>query len=343
MVLGDPNITKKGLLALKDSKPVPITAHSHEIIVPCVYTETVKQFMRSKGIKLPLTPQKLAELRKIAKQTDGKYKPDAEEKLESLARGGSVVHSNVKGRGHQVVNVVIGGGALGRRKKRKSGGVGRSRLALSSMPTGLIRPPMVSPPALPPMALYNTIRPFSVAPQSMGVSALPVVNQEREEKKMEELLRPIASRLDAIDRRYEDITSRTERILEHQMMGNIGNLHRRGREREEEVIRRVRNPKEEKEEESDEEDGAPQPDEGPMEWTAAAIEAFLAEGDIDERVDAIPSRRSKTYKGPTLNEVITSLNIYIPKRATQRKMRDAIKHHLMYGASASSSSSSSGH
>jgi hypothetical protein len=111
------------------------------------------------------------------------------------------------------------------------------------------------------MALYHTIRPFSVAPQSMGVSALPVVNQKQDEKKMEDLIRPIASRLDAIDRRYEDITSRTERILEHQMIGDIGNLHRRGREREEEVIRRVRYPKHPKEEESDEEEEVPS-DEG---------------------------------------------------------------------------------
>ena len=80
MILNDPNITKKGLLALKDSKPVPITAHSHEIIIPCVYTETVKKIMKEKGIELPLNPHKLAELRRIAKATPGKYTPEPSDK-----------------------------------------------------------------------------------------------------------------------------------------------------------------------------------------------------------------------------------------------------------------------
>ena len=46
----DKNVTKEGLLKLKDSKPVPITAHSHEIIIPCVYTETINKVLKEKGI-----------------------------------------------------------------------------------------------------------------------------------------------------------------------------------------------------------------------------------------------------------------------------------------------------
>jgi len=65
----DKNVTKQGLLKLKKSKPIPITAHTGEIIVPCVYTEVVGDFMKKKGIKLPLDVHKLAELRRIAQAT----------------------------------------------------------------------------------------------------------------------------------------------------------------------------------------------------------------------------------------------------------------------------------
>jgi hypothetical protein len=70
----DKNVTKQGLLKLKDSKPVPITAHSHEIIIPCVYTEKVQKFLDKEGIKLPLTHHKLAELKRIAQKTKGHLK-----------------------------------------------------------------------------------------------------------------------------------------------------------------------------------------------------------------------------------------------------------------------------
>jgi hypothetical protein len=67
------NITKKSLLKLKDSKPIPITAHTHEIIVPCVYTETVEKFLDKKGIKLPLTHHQLAEYKRKAAKIKGHY------------------------------------------------------------------------------------------------------------------------------------------------------------------------------------------------------------------------------------------------------------------------------
>jgi len=86
MYLHDPNITKKGLLALKDSKPIAITAHTGEIIVPCIYTETVKKIMKSKGIHLPLSHHQLAEAKRLAHTIPGHHVVDEEDE-DSHARG----------------------------------------------------------------------------------------------------------------------------------------------------------------------------------------------------------------------------------------------------------------
>ena len=162
----DKNITKKGLLALKDSKPVPITAHSHEIIVPCVYTETVKKMMKEKGIVLPLTPAKLAELRKIAKATPGTYKADPDEKA-----GGT---SHAKGTTNVTVNVK---NILSHRqgvRRRRGKGAGRSKI-ITSRASGLIPPPLH--PAMVVNPNYNLIRPF-VANTPMGYEPRPAPSIE---------------------------------------------------------------------------------------------------------------------------------------------------------------------
>jgi chorismate mutase len=52
--------TKADLAKLKDSKPVPVIAHSHEVIVPVVYSGLVNSFLEKKGIHLPLTHHQLA-------------------------------------------------------------------------------------------------------------------------------------------------------------------------------------------------------------------------------------------------------------------------------------------
>jgi hypothetical protein len=65
--MGAPHLyTKKDLLKLKDSKPVPITAHSHEVIVPVVYADMVNKYLESKGVKLPLSHHQLAEMKREA-------------------------------------------------------------------------------------------------------------------------------------------------------------------------------------------------------------------------------------------------------------------------------------
>ena len=63
----DKNTTKKDLHNLKNSVEVPIIAHSHEMVIPVAYVSTVKKYLDQKGIKLPLTQNKLHELQADAK------------------------------------------------------------------------------------------------------------------------------------------------------------------------------------------------------------------------------------------------------------------------------------
>lgn len=177
MYLGDPNITKKGLLALKDSKPVPITAHSHEIVVPCIYTETVKRMMKAKGIELPLTPAKLAEARKLAKSMPGKYETDPSEK-----QGGT---SHAKGTTNVTVNIKNIMPTRVRHAKRGRKG-GRSKVVMARA-TGLIPAP---PPVINPN--YNLIRPF-VANTPMGFEPRPAPSIEE--------MRKVIQHEDALEKR----------------------------------------------------------------------------------------------------------------------------------------------
>jgi hypothetical protein len=57
---------KEDLAKLKDSKPIQITAHTHECIVPVVYSGMVNRFLESKGVHLPLTHHQLADMKREA-------------------------------------------------------------------------------------------------------------------------------------------------------------------------------------------------------------------------------------------------------------------------------------
>jgi hypothetical protein len=100
---------KSDLRKLADSKAVPLIAHSHEVIVPVVYSGMVKKFLEDKGVKLPLTQSQLAEMKREAKAVGSK---DV-----GHAKGGTVKQSmkNV-----QAVNqkVVVN---IGTRKGKKRG------------------------------------------------------------------------------------------------------------------------------------------------------------------------------------------------------------------------------
>jgi hypothetical protein len=106
-------VTKNDLLKLKDSKAVPITAHSHEVVVPVVYATRVKEFMRKEGMRVPLKPEELQTLKQKAKQTEGE--------MEAYAKGGTIKLKKVrakkikinkdvvkKGNVKQIVNIKLG-------------------------------------------------------------------------------------------------------------------------------------------------------------------------------------------------------------------------------------------
>ena len=102
-------VTKNDLLKLKHSKPVPITAHSMEVIVPVVYSTRVKEFMKREGMKVPLSPEQLAGLKKKARETEGEPDP-------SYAIGGTV-KSRAKER-KRLVKGIIPSDLLSKKRKR---------------------------------------------------------------------------------------------------------------------------------------------------------------------------------------------------------------------------------
>ena len=216
----DPNVTRKGLLALKDSKPVPITAHSHEIVIPCVYTETVKKMMKAKGIELPLTHAKLTELRKIAKATPGHYEADKEKEGGSSHAKGTM---NVIGKKNQATQQISQQKVqifLDRRTGRKKT---RRPRTIASMPTVQGGPQMFNPPA------YNMIRPF-VANTPMGYHPSPVRSEELvkadKEKdlaaqlKRDEALQRRTDILEALVRRSEEIEKNSQRHIQDSLVSS---------------------------------------------------------------------------------------------------------------------------
>lgn len=211
MYLGDPNITKKGLLCLKDSKPVPITAHSGECIIPCIYTETVKKVLKAKGIELPLTPAKLAEARKLAKTIPGHYKHDPSEKP-----GGS---SHAKGTTNVTVNIknVLPTVAKNRRRGRQVG-KGRSKIIMARA-SGLIPAPPSIHPKMAVNPNYNLIRPF-VANTPIGYEPLPIPSREQMKKDLEKDA-AMEKRMAVLDRLHDQIQKREQeeqRYIQSQMV-----------------------------------------------------------------------------------------------------------------------------
>ena len=265
----DKNVTKKGLLALKDSKPVPITAHSHEIIIPCVYTETVKKIMKAKGIELPLTPAKLAELRKIAKATPGKYEADPEEKAggSSHAKGTTNVMVNIKNVVGQRQGIVLGQ-RQGVRRKRGVGRGGRSKI-VTTRAAGLAQAPNApgfpsgpssrfppGPPSLPPMLnppVFPTIRTFA-ANTPVGFEPKPMITMEQvkhelhKEDALEKRLmsyEQLAKRVDVLDR--ERIKHLQEQMVHEDdwvVNGRDEAVHEKMKPKSEAVIEDVSEPSE---------------------------------------------------------------------------------------------------
>lgn len=107
-------VTKNDLLKLKNSKAVPITAHSHEVVVPVVYATRVKQFMKREGMRVPLEPEELSALKKKARDTEGTMdasmavggtiKPKKKKSKKEVKKGTVIKKGNIK----QVVNIKLG-------------------------------------------------------------------------------------------------------------------------------------------------------------------------------------------------------------------------------------------
>jgi len=107
---------KSDLRKLADSKAVPLIAHSHEVIVPVVYSGMVKKFLEDKGVKLPLTQAQLAEMKREAKAVGSK---DV-----GHAKGGTVKQSmkNVQAvsqKANQKVIINLGTKKRGKPRKRR--------------------------------------------------------------------------------------------------------------------------------------------------------------------------------------------------------------------------------
>jgi len=166
-------ITKNDLLKLKDSKAVPITAHSHEVIVPVVFASKVNKFLEREGIKLPLTHHQLSEYKKKAAKTPGHYVEDVKECDEgnSHAKGThNVKVSNIKG------SVYINTQPI-KAKRRKGKGKGKGKGRIFTTFKGLIEPPNTSilknriqpPPSNTLRPNYNTFA--MIRPQGITYSA----------------------------------------------------------------------------------------------------------------------------------------------------------------------------
>ena len=175
-------ISKNDLLKLKASKPIPITAHTHEVVVPVVFASKVNEFLKKEGIKLPLTHHQLAEYKRKAAKVHGKIEEDDEEdEGNSHARGThSIKVSNVKG------PVYIN--TQPNKARRKRGKRAPSRKIITSA-SGLIPTPASMRIQPPPS---NTIRPnyntfAMIRPQGITYSAnTPTLLDIQQELKAEQ-------------------------------------------------------------------------------------------------------------------------------------------------------------
>lgn len=218
------NVTKKGLLKLKKSKPIPITAHTGEIIIPVAYTETVKKMLDKKGIKLPLSRDKLAKLRKIAQKTEGELSESDTDEGESYAKG----TANLKG---QTININID---TQNKKKRKTRRKRKTKLKTVS---GLIEPPKqesllktIKNPninVLRPNDTFSLIRPITYSASTPVLDYKKILDENLEKEKVtikkreEELKEEVRlknQRLDALERSYEEERRRNEALIRQDLL-----------------------------------------------------------------------------------------------------------------------------
>ena len=164
------------LKKLKDSKPVPIIAHSHETIVPVVYAGMVNRFLEKKGIHLPLTHHELADMKREA----------------AACKDDSVGYAK---------------GTKDLKKKKKKAKAKPKAKPNRLYPRALGLAPM-PPPLSRSQILYSQLRPDTfnlIRPHS---TQLPQVFEQRDYKKEAEGLR------EALDRLRDEHRPHQEQILE---------------------------------------------------------------------------------------------------------------------------------
>jgi len=108
---------KQDLARLKKSRPIPITAHTGEAVIPVVYTDMVNKFLDKQGIKLPLTHHQLAEFKAEAGVSGYAVGTSSLKKKKKKKKGKTIKNKDV----NITINVGAGGGG-----GRKSG-FGRAR------------------------------------------------------------------------------------------------------------------------------------------------------------------------------------------------------------------------
>jgi len=181
-------VTKNDLLKLKDSKAVPITAHSHEVVVPVVYATRVKEFMRKEGMRVPLKPEELQTLKQKAKETDGK--------MEAYAKGGTIKGKKGKAKGKakvkattvikrgdvkQIVNIKLGEKAkIIRRPSARAKAIGKENIPIR---------PGVSTYAISNEPSYSRMIPSTGAIMD---APKPLALQDRTTPQSQELVKSIA-------------------------------------------------------------------------------------------------------------------------------------------------------
>ena len=161
--------SKEDLAKLKDSKPVPVCAHSHEVIVPVVYSGLVNRFLESKGIKLPLTHHQLAKMKHEAG-------------VSGYAKGTHDLKINVHVHNNQTV--------LPEKKVKR-----RRKQTVPSVPG------MKQAPLMPIQSLYNSLRPNNYdlirqAVRSTYSAPTQIPDYAKEEKRALEVQHKAISKLE---------------------------------------------------------------------------------------------------------------------------------------------------
>ena len=183
---------------LKKSKPVPITAHSGELVVPVVYADMVEHYLKKKGITLPLSHHELADMKREAA---------------SMARGGKVTIKQKKSKGKKVMSqqqtVIVN---IAKNKRSKPVAAAAKSTTLADVVAALVARPNT----------FNQIQPYSTNSQLVNPNP-PAIRMEEARREAEKLANQVKehakeqmTRLadDELERRLEE--HERQRIIQKQ-------------------------------------------------------------------------------------------------------------------------------